>query len=195
MSVVMRAPCGKLANALHEVRSSLGELPPAPPHVTAQRADEAVPYCGGFEAAAAVRNLKRIATTGVKYLNIARAHAMGAARYGCTTMGIPPKMLEEVRRMVRSSTSTRAKGGSATADMALQKEKHLDPAYMAVKTPIEKWAAIMYDDREEEIKQIMRKAWKLAVIRDAEDYANCEEDEHETCGDTYEDQRAQSGQL
>ena len=75
------------------------------------------------KAANVIANLRRYATAGVKYVNIARAHAIGAARYGCTTRGIPPKPVEKVRRMVRSSTSTTARGGSAIANMAFQKKK------------------------------------------------------------------------
>ena len=71
------------------------------------------------KAAKAVKNLKSYAVQGTNYINIARAHAIGAARYGCTTMGLPPKLLEKVRVTVRSATSTRANGGSATIDMQL----------------------------------------------------------------------------
>ena len=80
------------------------------------------------KAARAVKNLKSYAAQGINYINIARAHAIGAARYGCTTMGLPPKLLEKVRVTVRSATSTRAKGGSATIDMQLQKETRVDLA-------------------------------------------------------------------
>ena len=80
-------------------------------------------------AARAVANLSRYAPSGTKYINIARAHVMGAARYGCATMGLPPRLLARVRTLIRSATSTKAKGGSATVDMALQKEHEIDPAY------------------------------------------------------------------
>ena len=96
------------------------------------------------KAAKAVRNLKSYAVAGTNYINIARAHAIGAARYGCATMGLPPKLLARVRTTIRSATNTRAKGGSAIIDMAVQRENNVDPAYMVTAAPIEKWACRAY---------------------------------------------------
>ena len=49
------------------------------------------------KSAKAVRNLESYGVQGTNYINIARAHAVGAARYGCTTMGLPPKLLAKVQ--------------------------------------------------------------------------------------------------
>ena len=59
--------------------------------------------------------------------------------------------------MIRSATQTRARGESATMDMALQREKEVDPAYMLIKAPIEKWAEQAYDEGEDR-HDIMRRA-------------------------------------
>ena len=122
------------------------------------------------KAAKAVRNLKSYAVAGANYINIARAHAIGAARYGCTTMGLPPKLLARVRTTIRSATSTHAKGGSATIDMAVQKEKNVDPAYMLTAAPVEKWACRAYAGTTAS-HVVMEKAWcqAAAKIGDADD--------------------------
>ena len=112
-------------------------------------------------AAKAVANLCRYAPSGTKYINIARAHVMGAARYGCATMGLPPRLLTRVRTLVRSATNTKAKGGSATVDMALQKEKDIDPAYTLLTVPIQKWCVQAYDGDEDK-HAILEKAWANA---------------------------------
>ena len=65
--------------------------------------------------------MKSYGVGGINYINIARAHAIGAARYGCTIMGLPSKLLARVRITIRFATSTHAKGGSATIDVAVQK--------------------------------------------------------------------------
>ena len=73
------------------------------------------------KATEVARNLKAMAVPGVSYINIIRAQAMGSTRYGVATIGMPKVILDGVRRIVRATTSTKAKGGSATADLALQK--------------------------------------------------------------------------
>ena len=95
---------------------------------------------------------------------------MGAARYGCTTMGLPPKLLGRVRATIRSATSTQAKGGSATIDMAVQKENNVDPAYMLTAAPIEKCACRAYAGTTAS-HVVMEKAWcqAAAKIGDAND--------------------------
>ena len=90
------------------------------------------------KCAKAVRNLVAMAPAGVHKMNIARAHVIGASRYGVSTMGLPPKLLARVRTILRSATCTRARGGSATTDLAVQAGKDIGPAYMVVKTPIAK---------------------------------------------------------
>ena len=116
------------------------------------------------KAARAVANLCRYAPSGVKYINIARAHVMGAARYGCATMGLPPRLLARVRTLVRSATNTNAKGGSATVDMAIQKEKDVDPAYTLLTVPIQKWCLQAYDE-DAERHDIQAKAWNNASAK------------------------------
>ena len=102
-------------------------------------------------------------------INLMRTHVVTAATYGCRVNGMSTKVLEKVCTMVRSATSTRAKGGSATVDMAIQKERSLDPAYMLTIAPIQKWATMAYDQPEKH--STMDKAWSKAMeaIGDCDD--------------------------
>ena len=54
--------------------------------------------------------------------------------------------------------------------MAVQKEKEVDPAYMLIKAPVEKWAEQAYDGCEAR-HSIMEKAWVQAMenIGDTDD--------------------------
>lgn len=110
------------------------------------------------KAPRAVNNLRCYAVQATRHINIARADAIGAARYGCTTMGPPPKLLQRIRIMVGSATNTRAKVGSATMDMALQKEKEADLAYMMISAPIKRWATEAYTATDERAK-LSERAW------------------------------------
>ena len=64
-----------------------------------------------------------IAPGGWRLINIMRAHVVSTITYGARVNGIPDNVLTKIRAVVRNATSTRAGGGSATADMALQRCK------------------------------------------------------------------------
>ena len=61
------------------------------------------------KAAEVARNLKAMAVPGVSHIDIIRAQAIGSTRYGTTTIGMPRCILEGVRRIMRATTSTKAK--------------------------------------------------------------------------------------
>ena len=70
--------------------------------------------------------------------------------------------------MVRTATSTVAAGGSASVDLMLQKNKHVDPAHAAISLPLVEWAvrvnpAEYSGDRVTIDKH--RKAWEAARNR------------------------------
>ena len=110
------------------------------------------------KATEVARNLKAMAVPGVSYINVIRAQAMGSTRYGVATIGMPKVILDGVRRIIRATTSTKAKGGSATADLALQKAVDLDPAYTASAVPIAKWTRQIYVRSDKRHK--MKVAWE-----------------------------------
>mgnify|MGYP001157607516 FL=1 len=60
---------------------------------------------------------------GWRALNIMRAHVVTAVTYSARVNGVPNPILDMLRTIVRSATSTRAKGGSATMDLMLQRPK------------------------------------------------------------------------
>ena len=68
---------------------------------------------------------------GWRTTNIVKAHVMGATMYGARVTGVRPQELAKIRSLIRSTTSSSNSGGSATAVMALQRCKLLDPAYKA----------------------------------------------------------------
>ena len=60
------------------------------------------------------------------------------------TIGMPTNILSQVNTALRATTSTVAKGGSATVDLMLQKARHLHPAYAAHTVPLGEWAEKIY---------------------------------------------------
>ena len=76
---------------------------------------------------------------GWRTLNIMRAHVVSAVTYSARVNGVPNTVLEKLRTVVRTATSTRAKGGSATMDLMLQRPKFADPMYDATTLPVMEW--------------------------------------------------------
>ena len=77
---------------------------------------------------------------GWRTFNIVRAHVVSAALYGASVHGVPPAQLLKIRTLMRSTTSTKAHGGSTTVALALQRDPYADPAYRATLAPIQEWA-------------------------------------------------------
>ena len=63
--------------------------------------------------------INALAKGGWRKLNIMRAHVVPAVAYSARVNGMPNDIVEKLRTMVRSATSTCAQGGSATLDMML----------------------------------------------------------------------------
>ena len=76
--------------------------------------------------------------SGVSVTNAVRAHTAGCTQYGVTTVGMDNHTLASVTTTLRATTSTAAKGGSATADLLLQESKYSHPAYAAHVAPFKK---------------------------------------------------------
>ena len=54
--------------------------------------------------------------------------------------GMSDKVLDDVRMMTRTATSTRAAGGSSRIDLLLQSPKDIDPSFAANSLPLIAWA-------------------------------------------------------
>ena len=100
---------------------------------------------------------------GWKTFNVVRAHVVSAALYGATVHGVPPKQLTKIRTLMRSTTSSKAGGGSTTMVLALQKDKWADPAYRACFAPIREWAIRVnkaHYEGDATTKHNMMQAWE-----------------------------------
>ena len=81
---------------------------------------------------------------GVNITNAVRAHTAGCTQYGIMATGMPDNILGEITTTLRATTSTVADGGSASADLILQKSRHLHLAYATHTVPLTKWAQRIY---------------------------------------------------
>ena len=106
-------------------------------------AGKPVTYCkmkSRLKAAnAKAAKINAIAKGGWRKVNIMRSHVVSAVAYSARVNGMPNDIMEKLRTMVRSATSTRAGGGSAAMDMMLQKSKHADPLHDANVLPLMEW--------------------------------------------------------
>ena len=106
---------------------------------------------------------------GVNITNAVRAHTAGCTQYGIMATGMPDNILGEVTTTLRATTSTVADGGSASADLLLQKSRHLHPAYAAHTVPLTRWAQHIYmlniDDNASNNKIVnnMKKAFEASI--------------------------------
>ena len=100
---------------------------------------------------------------GWRIFNVVRAHVVSAAMYGATVHGVPPQQLLKIRTIMRSTTSTKAVGGSTTIVLALQRDRYADPAFRATLAPIQEWAIRVnrasYENNVPVLKQ-MSQAWE-----------------------------------
>ena len=108
-------------------------------------------------------------------MNLIRAHVHSSALYGTKLNGISDKTLDDVRAMTRSSTSTRAAGGSSRIDLLLQAQRDIDPAFAANCAPLLEWAkrvnnAFYHKDENAVIR--MRGAWSAAMANMLHDNAS-----------------------
>ena len=133
--------------ALVKIKKDMGELIKAE-NAKTQTVKLGVDYAAGQPSkyTKATERLKR-ATVKTKSLlgyckkgwrttNIVKAHVMGATMYGARVVGVRPEQLAKIRSLIRSTTSSSNSGGSATAVLALQKCRALDPAYKATSLPV-----------------------------------------------------------
>ena len=112
---------------------------------------------------------------GWRALNIMRAHVVPASTYSARVNGVPNNVLEKLRTMVRSATSTRAAGGSATVDLLLQKQKDIDPAFAGNTLPLLQWAvkvSVAYRQRDGNVLDTHKKAWCAAMANMAMCFQN-----------------------
>ena len=96
------------------------------------------------KAKAAANRMQVYNIQGVNITNAVRAHTAGCTQYGIMAIGMPDNILGEVTTTLRATTSAVAEGGSASADLLLQKSRHLHPAYAAHTVPLTKWAQHIY---------------------------------------------------
>ena len=74
------------------------------------------------KAKRAAKAMEAYNISGVSITNAVRAHTAGCTQYGVSTVGMNNSTLAEVTTVLRATTSTVAKGGSATADLLLQQK-------------------------------------------------------------------------
>ena len=122
------------------------------------------------------KNPKAFAVPGVSYINIISAHAVGATRHGISTVGMPKVVLDGGRKIIKATTTARAKSGSATVDMALQQAVDLDPAYVAHVVPVMKWSMQVHSKTHRCTN--MEQAWldsrsDMSQVEDAEECVRC----------------------
>ena len=118
--------------------------------------------CAGDKAA----KILSLAKGGPFLLNVMRMHIQSAALYGARVNGVNDKVLEKLRSTIRAATSTRAQGGSATMDLALQKQADIDPAYAGNTLPLLQWATCVNVASWQQDKQTLHdhsRAWVAAM--------------------------------
>jgi len=114
-----------------------------------------------------------IAKGGWRLLNVMKAHVVSTVTYSEKVNGLRDATLEATRTMVRSATSTRAGGGSATVDMMLQSDKYVDPAYVANTLPLIEWATRVNFAAHRGDDTVMKKhrnAWRIMEARPIKKY-------------------------
>ena len=122
------------------------------------------------KAKAAANRMEVYNIQGVNITNAVRAHTAGCTQYGIMATGMPDNILGEVTTTLRATTYIVADGGSASADLLLQKSRHLHPAYAAHTVPITRWAQHIYmlniDDNvsNNKIDNKMKKAFEASTI-------------------------------
>ena len=109
------------------------------------------------KAKGAPERMKIYDIKGVNITNAARTHTASSTQYGVMTTGIPTSILKDVTATLRSTTSTVAQGGSATADLLTQKTRYLHPSYAAHIAPLTAWATTIYEPTVNKLDQVCKR--------------------------------------
>ena len=93
-----------------------------------------------------------------------RAIAVGAGVYGGKIVGVPTMHVKRLVRLIRSGTSTKSPGASASFDLLLQPNPDTHPEIRANTEPLKAWSRkVLMADAEE--RRIMTAAWRAAIIQ------------------------------